>query len=192
MWKILRVRIQTKKTKTKRSKTNTLNLVLTFSILTLILYFLDSRSESILTSLNQLNLSNRFSEFGGFNDPRIIKGYLALTMWFESFSSFLWGVPAKTIESTSFKGIIWSDNSFFLLALQFGLIGLLIWILALKEVLPWGVGSSKYIYLFWVFLSLAITNAIVWDSYIFCLIFFLLCEQEILRTRYDITLKKAL
>ena len=167
--------------------------MLTFSILTLVLYFFDQRSESILSSLDQLNLSNRFSEFGGFNDPRIIKGYLALTMWFESFSSFLWGVPAQTVESTSFKGIIWSDNSFFLLALQFGLIGLLIWILALKEVLPWwGAGSSKFIYLFWVFLSLAITNSIVWDSYIFCLIFFLLCEQEIIRTRYQISPKNAL
>lgn len=122
----------------------------------------------------------RFSEIDGLDDPRIIKLTLGLTMWLNSFTTFLFGVPVQIIETTTINGIIWSDNSFLLISLKFGLIGFLAWALAFSKVIPWGLGSLTLIYLLWTLSSLAITNSILWDSYIFSLIFLLLSEKEMI------------
>ena len=132
----------------------------------------------ILNDLLQIDVVTRLSEINFIDDPRIIKLLLGLTMWFNSLSTFLFGVPTQIIANTTVKGLIWSDNSFLLISLEFGLMGLLVWMLAFSKVIPWGQGSVTLIYMLWVLSSLGITNSILWDSYIFLLLFLLLSEKE--------------
>ena len=145
-------------------------------VIILVIIFLVAYFNTILIDISQF--TGRFSEFGWMEDVRIFKALIALNMLSDSLPNFLFGVSNNIISTTTLNGYTWSDNSFFLVALHFGIIGFLVWCWSLIVIFPWNMDSTKLIYISWIISSFMITNSIIWDTYIICTIFFLLSERD--------------
>ena len=117
---------------------------------------------------------NRMYEIS-LSSIRVDKNLLALDLSTRSFGFFLWGVPDLLLKPVN--NITISDNSFSLIQVRFGLIMTFIWISTTIYLIKKN-SSPRTLAWLWFFISLFFTNSILWDSYIICLIGFMLMSPR--------------
>lgn len=103
---------------------------------------------------------------------RLDKFILSFALLSESFQNFFIGASSAVIASTYSKtGFLVSDNSYWLIALQFGVPFALVFFFSLIRKL-WVRRSSQIYKLFFVYLllGLGITNCLLWESWVYPMI----------------------
>ena len=117
---------------------------------------------------------NRMDDIS-LSSARVDKNLLALDISTRSFGFFLWGVPDLLHKPVN--NITISDNSFSLIQVRFGFIMTFIWISTTIYLIKKN-SSPRTLAWLWFFISLFITNSILWDSYILCLTGFMLMSPR--------------
>lgn len=113
-------------------------------------------------------LASRLQQ-GVTTDPRLAKLGLSFELAGASLEHFLMGVPAVIINSRTSGGVMVSDNSFFLILLNFGAVATVIW--ALWFAVSLGPFSIRYVmYPTWFVIALFTTNSLLWDSFILIMV----------------------
>ena len=122
------------------------------------------RSNIILDSLDKF--LNR-GDFYGSGD-RDLKLLLSIDLAFDSVRNFLFGLPRAVVASASLNGVKVSDNSFFQLALQFGVpASALYYYMNFAIARIYGFFSLSRALLSCLMVSnLVLTNSILWQSFL--------------------------
>jgi hypothetical protein len=135
--------------------------------------------------------SIRLSEGSGGRWDKLV---LPLEMLTSNFLDLLIGSTLRAIDSaTSAEGIGISDNSYMLMALQFGMPFAVVWFsLVFVQLKSIAVHTSMRYTLLYFLLALGVTNAILWEPWLFYFSIAYVCaagnEMQIARRSRDSTI----
>lgn len=106
----------------------------------------------------------RFSEDAG---GRLDKLVLPLMLLFDRFLYFLIGVPSELIAGTfSEDGFGISDNSYMLMALQFGALFAVVWFFFFINLLRRNVANGfSSLFMIYILIGFGLTNSILWEPW---------------------------
>lgn len=118
----------------------------------------------IMVYLNNLISRGDLYESG----DRDLKLFLSIELAFSSVKSFLFGLSNTVVASASLSGVAVSDNSFFHLALRFGVpVSALFYCINFAIARIYGFFSfSRVLLSCFVLVNLALTNSILWQPFI--------------------------
>lgn len=121
-----------------------------------------------LTYLVELNLFGFWERFGEDGGGRADKLQIVLQLTLNSALDFLIGSSVTLIQSTVINGVIFSDNSYGQIAIQFGIpFAFLFFILLLYGFFKIKSDNLSLLFLIYVFIGLGITNCILWEPWVF-------------------------
>jgi len=135
-----------------------LRLIIFFGLLALLIFCFHEFFDDLLQGIGW--------RFENGNDERTTKYFLALQFLLTNLSSFMAGVPTA-MQAISYDGAIFSDDSYLTVALNFGVPFTFIYFYYfLKSGFQRFKTFNQRSVLFFIFASMAITNAILWNFWI--------------------------
>lgn len=135
-----------------------LRLILFFGVLALFVFCFHEFFDTLLQGIGW--------RFENGNDERTTKYFLALQFLLTNFSSVIAGI-STAMQAISYDGVTFSDNSYLTVALNFGVPFTLIYFYCfLKSGFQRFKTFNQRSVLFFIFASMVITNAILWNFWI--------------------------